>query len=80
MISDTAEYGCYLFAHACVPPCCRTLWLLVGTDVIGKGLEVTDNSVDNSTPVAVNAEIRYHLIEEVGQELRSAMQGMQAIV
>jgi ketol-acid reductoisomerase len=69
VISDTAEYGCYLFSHA-----------KVGTDVIGKGLSVKDNSVDNSTLVAVNAEIRRHLIEEVGEELRAAMQGMKAIV
>jgi ketol-acid reductoisomerase len=52
----------------------------INTDVIGKGLSVKDNSVDNSTLVAVNAEIRGHLIEEVGEELRAAMQGMKAIV
>jgi ketol-acid reductoisomerase len=52
----------------------------VDTDVIGKGLDLTDTSVDNRTLVAVNAEIRYHLIEEIGQELRAAMQGMQSIV
>jgi ketol-acid reductoisomerase len=79
VISDTAEYGCYLFAHACVP-LLQDFMARVDTDVIGKGLDLTDNSVDNRTLVAVNAEIRYHLIEEVGQELRAAMQGMQAIV
>jgi len=79
VISDTAEYGCYLFAHACVP-LLKDFMARVGTDVIGKGLSVKDNSVDNSTLVAVNAEIRGHLIEEVGEELRAAMQGMKAIV
>jgi len=79
VISDTAEYGCYLFAHACVP-LLQDFMARVDTDVIGKGLDLTDNSVDNRTLVAVNAEIRYHLIEEVGQELRAAMQGMQSIV
>jgi ketol-acid reductoisomerase len=79
VISDTAEYGCYLFAHACVP-LLKDFMSRINTDVIGKGLSVKDNSVDNSTLVAVNAEIRGHLIEEVGEELRAAMQGMKAIV
>jgi ketol-acid reductoisomerase len=79
VISDTAEYGNYLFAHACVP-LLQDFMAGVGTDVIGKGLSVKDNSVDNGTLVAVNAEIRDHLIEEVGEELRAAMQGMKAIV
>jgi ketol-acid reductoisomerase len=79
VISDTAEYGCYLFAHACVP-LLKDFMAKVDTDVIGKGLSVKDNSVDNSTLVAVNAAIRGHLIEEVGEELRAAMQGMKAIV
>jgi ketol-acid reductoisomerase len=79
IISDTAEYGCYLFAHACVP-LLQDFMASVGTDVIGKGLDVGDNSVDNQTLVEVNADIRNHLVEEVGQVLRAAMQGMQAIV
>ncbi len=79
IISDTAEYGCYLFAHACVP-LLKDFMASVDTDVIGKGLELNDNSVDNQTLVEVNADIRNHLIEEVGQVLREAMQGMQAIV
>lgn len=79
VISDTAEYGCYLFAHACVP-LLKDFMAKVGTDVIGRGLELKDNSVDNQALVAVNAEIRCHLVEEVGEELRAAMQGMKAIV
>ncbi|MCF6179182.1 MAG: ketol-acid reductoisomerase [Geopsychrobacter sp.] len=78
IISDTAEYGCYLFAHACVP-LLKDFMANVDTDVIGKGLELKDNSVDNQTLVELNAEIRGHLIEEIGQELRAAMSGMQAI-
>ncbi len=78
VISDTAEYGCYLFAHACVP-LLKDFMASVDTDVIGKGLDIKDNSIDNSTLVELNAEIRGHLIEEVGEELRAAMSGMQAI-
>ncbi len=78
VISDTAEYGCYLFAHACVP-LLKDFMAAIDTDVIGKGLQLKDNGIDNQTLVEVNAEIREHLIEEVGQELRAAMNGMQAI-
>lgn len=79
IISDTAEYGCYLFAHACVP-LLQDFMDSVDTDVIGQGLQTADMSVDNQTLVEINADIRGHLVEEVGQELRSAMQGMKAIV
>jgi len=79
IISDTAEYGCYLFAHACVP-LLEDFMAKVNTDVIGKGLELKDGHVDNQTLVAVNGAIRNHLIEEVGEELRDAMEGMKPIV
>ena len=79
IISDTAEYGCYLFSHACVP-LLKDFMADVDTDVIGKGLELKDNYVDNQILVEINADIRNHLIEEVGEHLRAAMQGMKAIV
>jgi ketol-acid reductoisomerase len=79
VISDTAEYGCYLFAHSCVP-LLKAFMDKVGTDVIGKGLDLKDNSVDNQMLVAVNAGIRGTLIEEVGEELRTVMEDMKAIV
>ncbi|MEA3362210.1 MAG: ketol-acid reductoisomerase [Thermodesulfobacteriota bacterium] len=79
VISDTAEYGCYLFAHDCVP-LLQDFMDKVDTDVIGKGLNLKDNGVDNQLLVAVNAEIRNTLVEEVGEELRDAMDGMKAII
>jgi ketol-acid reductoisomerase len=78
IISDTAEYGCYLFAHAC-EPMLEKFMTTVGTDVIGKGLELKDCAVDNKTLVEVNAEIRYHDVEIIGEELRAAMSGMKAL-
>ncbi len=78
IISDTAEYGCYLFAHACVP-LLKDFMAKVDTDVIGKGLELKDNAVDNKTLVEVNAEIRYHEVEIIGEELRAAMNGMKSL-
>ncbi len=78
IISDTAEYGCYLFAHACVP-LLKDFMASIETDVIGKGLQSKDNGVDNRDLVEINEEIRSHLIEEVGEVLRAAMDGMKAI-
>lgn len=78
IISDTAEYGCYLFAHAAVP-LLKEFMASVDTDVIGKGLELTDTAVDNKTLVEVNAIIRNHLVEVVGEELRESMGAMKAI-
>ena len=37
------------------------------------------NSVDNKTLIAVNAEIRNHPVELIGEELRGYMTGMKAI-
>jgi ketol-acid reductoisomerase len=44
-ISDTAEYGCYLYNHACLP-LLQDFMKGIETDVIGEGLS-TDNFVDN---------------------------------
>ena len=86
IISDTAEYGCYLFSHACVP-LLEAFMSGVNTDVIGAGLAADDNgkrysvtmTVDNRTLVEVNAAIRYHEVEIIGEELRAAMDGMKAL-
>jgi len=79
VISDTAEYGCYLFAHAC-EPLLEEFMKTVNTEVIGKGLSDSDNSVDNKTLTEVNSIIRNHPVEIVGEELREAMGAMKAIV
>ncbi|NNM12271.1 MAG: ketol-acid reductoisomerase [Pseudomonadales bacterium] len=79
VISDTAEYGCYLFDHAC-KPLLKDFMSKIDTDVIGKGLDVSDNGVDNQQLVAVNAAIRNHPVEKIGTELRSYMTDMKRIV
>ena len=69
VISDTAEYGCYLFDHAC-KPLLANFMTKIDTDVIGKNFnEGKDNGVDNKTLIAVNAVIRYHPVEIVGEIL-----------
>jgi ketol-acid reductoisomerase len=79
VISDTAEYGCYLFSHAAVP-LLKDFMKTVHTDVIGKTLEVSDNGVDNQVLIAVNDAIRNHPVEYIGEELRGYMTAMQKIV
>jgi ketol-acid reductoisomerase len=52
----------------------------IGTDVIGKGLDLKDNGVDNKTLIEVNEAIRNHPVEWVGEELRANMTAMKKIV
>jgi ketol-acid reductoisomerase len=79
VISDTAEYGTYLFAHAAVP-LLQDFMKRVDTDVIGKGLDLHDTGVDNLDLIQVNEAIRYTAIEDVGAELRSYMSAMKPII
>src|SRR6188768_2325226 len=79
VISDTAEYGCYLFDHAC-KPLLADFMKKVDVDIIGKNFNAgKDTGVDNKTLVIVNKEIRQHPIEAIGAELRKAMTAMKAI-
>ena len=79
VISDTAEYGCYLFDHAC-KPLLADFMKSVETNIIGEKYdEGIDNGVDNAVLVEVNAAIRNHPVEEIGIFLRGEMAGMKAI-
>ena len=79
VISDTAEYGCYLFDHAC-KPLLKDFMAKVDVDVVGKGLDLKDNGVDNAHLIEVNDAIRNHPVEIVGKKLRGYMTDMQKIV
>jgi len=78
-ISDTAEYGCYLYNHACVP-LLADFMKGIKSDVIGKGLDVDDNGVDNARLIEVNEALRAHPVEAVGAVLRGHMADMKRIV
>jgi ketol-acid reductoisomerase len=78
VISDTAEYGNYLFANAAVP-LLGDFMNTIETDVIGQGLDTPDSGVDNLDLIQVNEGIRYTAIEAVGEELRSHMKAMKPI-
>lgn len=80
VISDTAEYGCYLFDHAC-KPLLTDFMKKIDTDVIGKHYgENKGNGVDNAKLIAVNKKLREHPVEVVGARLRESMTAMKPIV
>ena len=77
IISDTAEYGCYLFDHA-AKPLLVDFMKEVDTSVIGKAF-TSSNEVDNLDLIAVNNTIQGHPIEAIGKTLRASMTAMKTI-
>lgn len=77
VISDTAEYGCYLFDHAC-KPLLANFMTNIETRLIGKQFSI-DNQVDNKKLIAVNQALRNHPIEKIGATLRTSMSAMQKL-
>ncbi|WP_299263637.1 ketol-acid reductoisomerase [uncultured Psychrosphaera sp.] len=79
VISDTAEYGNYLFANAAIPLLREKVMPSITTELMGKGIAVEDNAVDNKLLVEVNDALRNHPVEWTGQELRGYMTDMKKI-
>jgi ketol-acid reductoisomerase len=79
IISDTAEYGCYLFDHAAKPMLAEFM-KGIKSDVIGKGLQLNHEGVENKQLIDINEIIRYHPVEMIGYELRASMTAMKKIV
>lgn len=80
VISDTAEYGNYLFANAAVPLLREKLVPQLTSEDIGGGLELKSLSVDNQELVSINEAIRNHPVEVIGRELRAYMTDMKKII
>ncbi len=78
VISDTAEYGCYLFNHKALP-LLSDFMKEIDTDAIGNGLDNTGIGVDNVKLIQVNEAIRNTNIETIGKELRAYMSAMKPI-
>lgn len=78
VISDTAEYGNYLFAHAAYDLLQQQLFAALGTDVIGRGLS-HQAQVDYSELNTINEVIYQHPIEQIGRQLRAYMKAMKPI-
>jgi ketol-acid reductoisomerase len=79
IISDTAEYGCYLFDHA-AKPLLIDFMKGIKKEVIGSGLNNDDIGVDNKQLIDINEIIRYHPVEMIGYDLRASMVAMKKIV
>lgn len=80
VISDTAEYGNYLFANAAVPLLREQLIPSITPADLGQGASHESNAVDNMRLVEINQAIRTHGVETIGSQLREYMHDMKAIV
>lgn len=78
VISDTAEYGCYLYTQACTP-LLKDFMAKIDTSVIGTKFNKGSNGVDNLRLLAVNEAIASHPVEVIGSELRGHMTAMKKI-
>ena len=77
VISDTAEYGNYLFANVAVPLLREKFMPSLQQGDLGKASTTT--AVDNAQLRDVNEAIRHHPIEKVGRKLRGYMTDMKKI-
>lgn len=77
VISDTAEYGNYLFANAAVPLLREHFMPTLKAGDLGQLL--AGNEVDNAALIRANEAIRNHPIEAIGQVLRGYMKDMKRI-
>lgn len=78
IISDTAEYGCYLFDHSC-KPLLRDFVNQLESEVIGRSYP-SAQEVDPRQLSQVNEAIREHAVEGTGARLRTAMTAMKKLV
>ncbi len=76
VISDTAEYGNYLFSFAVVPMLKDFMTKLQAGDL---AKPVADNGTDNAQLRDINEAIRNHPIEKIGKTLRGYMTDMKKI-
>ncbi len=78
VISDTAEYGNYLFTHSAIPLLEEFVSQLSLQD-IGQGLAEQGNQCDNQRLIRINRAIRSHPVEVIGEQLRGFMQDMKQL-
>ncbi|WP_029033456.1 ketol-acid reductoisomerase [Salinimicrobium terrae] len=76
IISDTAEYGCYLFDHSC-KPLIKDYINGLEPEVIGR--EYSNGKPDENKIAGINNSIRKHSVEKVGSKLRKAMTAMKKL-
>ena len=93
VISDTAEYGNYLFTNKALtlfesPRYCKDVLQnqlmpqiteQLSTQLMGHSLDVSDYQVENQMLKMANDSIRNHPVELIGRKLRAYMKDMKAI-
>ncbi|CAL4325972.1 Ketol-acid reductoisomerase (NADP(+)) [Buchnera aphidicola (Protaphis terricola)] len=75
VISDTAEYGSYLFSDTAYPILKNFIMRLEKSDL---GSKISDISIDNVNLSKINDQIRNHPIEVIGHKLRNYMKNMKS--
>ena len=79
IISDTAEYGCYLFNNDAIP-LLKDFFSNVDSDIIGTdALSKSNTAVDDERLKVISDNVREHSIEKIGSELREHMTTMKNI-
>ena len=78
IISDTAEYGCYLFDHAC-KPLIKSYVDQLPKNIIGRSF-VENSTINDKELIDVNLKISSHSVEKIGKILRKSMTEMKNIV
>lgn len=76
VISDTAEYGSYLFSEAAYPILKKFILQTKNSDL---GSTLLEKSISNIELAKINDMISNHPIEIIGRKLRSYMKAMKAI-
>lgn len=77
VISDTAEYGNYLFSHIATPILAEKLIPMLQKGDLGEPTPTAE--IDNVYLRDINDAIRNHPVELIGQELRGYMTDMKRI-
>ena len=77
IISDTAEYGCYLFNHKCLPLLSEYVKNL-SSGFIGEPIRTTE-TFDNGTLENLDKISANHPIEKIGKILRRNMSAMKKL-
>ena len=75
IISDTAEYGCYLFSNVCIP-LLKNVVNDFDRQLIGEKFDNKTN-IDNSIIDKINHQTANHPIEIIGRTLRLSMTEMK---
>ncbi|MDB3906306.1 ketol-acid reductoisomerase [Crocinitomicaceae bacterium] len=78
IISDTAEYGCYLFDHAC-KPLLRDFVMQLDASLIGEVIHGSRHQIQFEIQ-ALHEQVANHPIELVGKKLRASMTAMQHLI